>query len=244
MLRRVTNWALSLAFNKMAKTLQTQELLRKKMIANVAHELRTPLTAIQGEIEGMMDGLIPVNREQLQSLHEEAERFRKMIEGMEELTQAQASSLTLRKKLIEMKPFLENIVERLARPAPTKGIAVLLECKAGVTAYADPDRLTQIVINLMSNALKAVDKEGTVTISAARDKSATVLEVRDTGRGIKEEDLSLIFERFYSGSSGGLGLGLAIVRELVDAHGGTINVKSTYGAGSVFTVHLPDEVSS
>jgi two-component system, OmpR family, sensor histidine kinase BaeS len=235
---------LSHAFNRMADTLQTQELLRKKMIANVAHELRTPLTAMQGELEGMIDGLIPANKDQLQSLCEESERLRKMLDGMEELTQAQASRLTLKKKSVEMKPFLETIVERLTRPAVEKRITVRLECKEGVTAHADPDRLSQIVINLVSNALKAVDGGGTVTVGAARAESATVIEIRDTGRGIKEEDLPFIFERFYSGSSGGLGLGLAIVRELVDAHGGTIDVKSTYGAGSVFSVHLPDETSS
>jgi two-component system, OmpR family, sensor histidine kinase BaeS len=235
---------LSRAFNRMADTLQTQELLRKKLIANAAHELRTPLTAIQGEIEGMMDGLIPVNKEQLQSLREEAERLRKMLEGMEELTQAQASRLALRKKPVEMRPFLENIAERIARQAVEKGIVVLLECQEETKAYADPDRLSQIVINLVSNALKAVEKGGTVTISAAHADSTATLEIRDTGRGIKEEDLPFIFERFYSGSSGGLGLGLAIVRELVDAHGGTIGVKSTSGAGSTFSVLLPDEPSS
>jgi two-component system, OmpR family, sensor histidine kinase BaeS len=235
---------LSHAFNRMANTLQTQELLRKKLIANVAHELRTPLTAIQGELEGMIDGLIPANKEQLQSLREEAERLRKMLNDMEELTQAQASRLTLRKKTIDMKPFLENIVERIARPAAEKGITVLLECKEEMTAYADPDRLSQIVINLVSNAVKAVDGGGTVTIGTARAESATMLEIKDTGRGIREEDLPFIFERFFSGSSGGLGLGLAIVRELVDAHGGTIDVKNTYGSGSIFIVHLPDEASS
>jgi two-component system sensor histidine kinase BaeS len=231
---------LSETFNQMAKTLQTQELLRKKLISNVAHELRTPLTAIQGEIEGMMDGLIPTGKEQLQSLHEEAARLRKMLDGVEELTQAQASRLRLKKKKIEMKPFLENLVERIGRPAVEKGIAVLLECEGGVTAYADPDRLSQIVINLLSNALKAVEGGGTVTIAAARSDADTILEIRDTGTGIKAEDLPYIFERFYTSSSGGLGLGLAIVRELVDAHGGTVTVKSTYGSESVFRVRLPD----
>jgi two-component system, OmpR family, sensor histidine kinase BaeS len=143
-----------------------------------------------------------------------------------------------------MNPFLENIVERIARPAVEKGITVLLECKEGMTAYADPDRLSQIVINLVGNAVKAVDGGGTVTIGTARAESATMLEIKDTGRGIREEDLPFIFERFFSGSSGGLGLGLAIVRELVDAHGGTIDVKNTYGSGSIFIVHLPDEASS
>ena len=190
-------------------------------------------------IEGMMDGLIPTGRDQLQSLHEEVFRLKKMLEGMEELTRAQASALTLKKRTIEMKPFLENIAERMGRPVRHKGILTTIECEDGLTANADPDRLSEIVINLVSNALKAVEQGGTVTIAAVRNNTDVVLEVRDTGIGIKEEDKPFIFERFYKSFSGGLGLGLAIVRELVHAHGGTIDVRSSYGSGSVFTVHLP-----
>jgi two-component system sensor histidine kinase BaeS len=227
-------------FNRMAQKLQIQDSLRKKLLSNVAHELRTPLTAVQGEIEGMMDGLIPVGKDQLQSLQEEVSRLKKMLEGMEELTRAQASALTLKKRKIEMKPFLENIAGRMSRPVRDKGIVTTIECEEGLTANADPDRLSEVVINLVSNALKAVEQGGTVTISAVRNGTDVVLEVRDTGIGIKEEDQPFIFERFYKSFSGGLGLGLAIVRELVQAHGGTIDVRSSYGSGSVFKVSLPD----
>jgi two-component system sensor histidine kinase BaeS len=226
-------------FNQMAQKLQIQDSLRKKLISNIAHELRTPLAAVQGEIEGMMDGLIPTGRDQLQSLQEEVSRLKKMLEGMEELTRAQASALTLRKRSIEMKPFLENIADRMGRPVRDKGILTTIECEEGLTANADPDRLSEIVINLVSNALKAVEQGGVVTIAAGRNATDVVLEVRDTGIGIKEEDKPFIFERFYKSFSGGLGLGLAIVRELVQAHGGTIDVRSSCGSGSVFTVRLP-----
>ncbi len=226
-------------FNQMAHTLQIQDELRKKLISNIAHELRTPLTAVQGEIEGMMDGLILTGRDQLQSLHEEVCRLKKMLEGMEELTRAQASALTLKKRKIEIKPFLENIAERMGRPVLNKGILIKIECEETLTANADPDRLSEIIINLVSNAMKAVEQGGTVTIAASHRNTDFVLEVRDTGIGIREEDKPFIFERFYKAFSGGLGLGLAIVRELVHAHGGTIDVQSSCGAGSVFTVHLP-----
>ncbi len=226
-------------FNQMANTLQIQDELRKKLISNIAHELRTPLTAVQGELEGMMDGLILTGKDQLQSLYEEVCRLKKMLEGMEELTRAQASALTLKKRKIEMKPFLENIAERMARPVLNKGIRIKIECEEALTANADPDRLSEIVINLVSNAMKAVERGGTVTIGAFHENTDFVLEVRDTGIGIKEEDKPFIFERFYKAFSGGLGLGLAIVRELVHAHGGTIDVQSSYGSGSVFSVRLP-----
>lgn len=226
-------------FNQMAHTLQIQDTLRKKLISNIAHELRTPLTAVQGEIEGMMDGLIPTGKDQLQSLHEEVFRLKKMLEGMEELTRAQASALTLKKRTIEIKPFLVNIAERMGRTVLQRGILITIDCEEGLAVNADPDRLSEIIINLVSNAVKAVDKGGTVTIAAVRKNTDFILEVRDTGIGIKEEDKPFIFERFYKSFSGGLGLGLAIVQELVHAHGGTIDVRSSYGAGSVFTLHLP-----
>ncbi len=232
---------LATAFNGMAQTLQFQEALRKKLISNTAHELRTPLTAIQGELEGMVDGLIPVDREQLLSLHEEANRLGKMVEGMEELTKAQASALTLKKREFEVKPFLTNIVERMSRQHSGAGGVVSLESEEGLKVNADPDRLSEIVINLMSNALRAVEGGGTVTVAASRTDVDFILEVMDTGIGIKEEEQPLIFERFYKTSTGGLGLGLAIVRELVDAHGGSIGVQSAYGAGTLFTVRLPLE---
>lgn len=230
---------LSETFNHMAQRLETQEALRKKLISNMAHELRTPLTAIQGELEGMMDGLLATGKEQLQSLHEEAGRLKKMLERIDDLTRAQASALTLKKQTVRMKPFLENIVERMGRPLKDTGRVITLECEESLTTFADPDCLSEIVINLMSNALKAVEHGGTVTIVALLKEQDFILEVRDTGAGIKAEDLSHIFERFYRVSPGGLGLGLAIVRELVHAHNGSIDVQSSYGAGSVFTVHLP-----
>jgi two-component system sensor histidine kinase BaeS len=161
-----------------------------------------------------------------------------MVEGMEELTKAQASALTLTKREFEVKPFLTNIAERMSRQNSGGGV-VTLECEAGLRVNADPDRLSEIVINLVSNALRAVEGGGTVTVAASRADVDFILEVRDTGIGIKEEEQPLIFERFYKTSTGGLGLGLAIVRELVDAHGGSIDVHSTYGAGALFTVRLP-----
>lgn len=232
---------LSESFNTMAHALETQEALRKKLLSNVAHELRTPLGAMRGELEGMMDGLIPSGREQLQSLHEETGRLKKMLDGMEELAQAQASVLTLRKQPVLLKPFLDNIIDRARRAVREKNVQLMLECSDGLSVFADPDRLSQIVINLLDNALKAVRNEGTVTIRAIARGREVVVEVQDTGAGIKPDDLPFIFERFYRASEGGLGLGLAIVKELVEAHGGRIEAKSEYGKGSVFTLSLPSQ---
>jgi two-component system sensor histidine kinase BaeS len=230
---------LSDAFNRMAQSLEIQESLRKKLTSNVAHELRTPISAIRGELEGMIDGFIPTDREHLQSLYAEIGRLRNILEGIEELSQAEASGLTLRKQQIELGPFLNNIVDRFRKVFQDKGVSIDVVCDGRLRANADPDRLSQVVINLLSNALKATEKGGDVWVRAAKGEEGTVLEVRDNGTGIKPEDLPYIFERFYRSAGGGLGLGLTIVRELVEAHGGRVSAVSEYGRGATFTVLLP-----
>ena len=230
---------LSDMFNRMSRTLEIQESLRKKLISNVAHELRTPISAMRGEIEGVMDGLVPLDREQLQSLHEETGRLMKIVEGIEELSRAEASALTLKKQPVELRPFLKNILDRFAITLADKGVTTELVCAEGLVVNADPDRLGQIIINLLSNALRAVDKGGNIWISAGKKSTGVFIEVRDTGCGIKAEDLPFIFERFYRTADGGLGLGLAIVKELVDAHEGRIEAASGPGKGASFIVIFP-----
>jgi two-component system sensor histidine kinase BaeS len=230
---------LALAFNTMSDNLEIQESLRRKLTANIAHELRTPLSAIQGELEGMIDGLITTDRERLLSLHEETNRLKTIIEGLEELSRAQASVLELRKQTVAMKPFLNNIRGRFEKMSADKGIALNVQCDDVITLHADPDKLSQIVINLLSNAMRATDRGGTVLMKAGSKGNEGFVEISDTGSGIKKEDLPFVFERFYKGSEGGLGLGLTIANELVEAHGGRIKVKSEPGEGSTFTVFLP-----
>jgi signal transduction histidine kinase len=227
------------AFNRMAQALQTVEQLRKRLLANVAHELRTPLGAMQAELEGMMDGLIPAGREQLQSLHEETGRLRRMLDGMEDLAHAQASALTISKRSVSLKPLLNDLVERARMLARDKDVHLELECDDGLIVQADPDKLGQIVLNVVDNAVRAVGARGTVTVRAAVTDGDVTVAVEDDGIGIDPADLPLIFERFFRRSEQGLGVGLAIVKELVDAHGGRIDVRSAPGQGSVFTMHLP-----
>jgi len=225
---------LSETFNLMAKNLEIQESLRKKLISNVAHELRTPISAMRGEIEGMVDGLITTDKEQLKSLYEETGRLKNILDDIDELSQAQASALSLKKQPIELKPLLRDITERF-----NKGVSLGFQCDDGLLINADPDRLSQILINLLSNAMKATEKGGNVWVETGRKGSEVFIAVRDTGYGIKEENIPFIFERFYRAQPGGLGLGLAIVKELVEAHDGKIEVNSEYGKGSTFTVYIP-----
>jgi len=231
---------LSKTFNTMADNLEIQESLRRKMTANVAHELRTPLSAMQGEIEGMIDGLIKVDGERLLSLHEETERLKHIIEGMEEISRAEASVLEMRKQSISLRPFLKNIKGRFEKLFFDKGVTLELECDETMRLYADPDKLSQIVINLLSNALRVTGKGGHVRIRTGIKETYGYISVSDTGCGMKKEDLPFIFERFYKSSEGGLGIGLTIAKELTEAHGGRIEVLTEYGEGSTFTLYLPD----
>jgi two-component system sensor histidine kinase BaeS len=230
---------LSHAFNEMADDLELQESLRRKVIANVAHELRTPLAAMRGELEGMIDGVLESDDDQLRSLYEETGRLRAMLDGIDDLTQAQASSLTLEKQHVELAGFLGNIGERFRTRAVGEGVRIRVQVEEDTAAWADPDRLSQIVINLLDNAIRATPENGTVTLRSGRVENDTFIEVIDSGSGISDEEMPHIFERFFRGSGGGLGLGLTIVRELVDAHGGVITVHSEIEKGTSVRVTLP-----
>lgn len=232
---------LSHSFNQMTYTLEKQNAIRKKINANFAHEMRTPLAIMQGQLEGMLDGLIPNERRVLESLLEENLRLARVVANVEELVQAEASVLSMKRIRLPLKPLLEGIAQRFSEAGGKKNISFSVECSGKVRVNADPERLTQILINLVTNAVKAIDSGGTIRLSGAAEGDGCRIDVTDTGRGISEADLSLIFERFYRKGSDGLGLGLPIVRELVDAHGGTIEVTSQPGEGSTFTVWLPEE---
>jgi two-component system sensor histidine kinase BaeS len=228
-------------FNFMAKALETQEALRRKLIGDVAHELRTPLSVMRGELEGLIDGLIPNDPARLQSLYEETGRLGNMVDAIEELSKAEASLLSLKRQWVSVRPFLQNIVERFRAQSQERGAAMELTCPEGLSLNADPERLSQVILNLLANALRATPGGGRVLIRVGPAEGGLEIVVADTGSGIRQEDVPLIFERFYHGPGGGLGIGLTIVKELVEAHGASITVRSIPGEGSSFTILFPPE---
>lgn len=230
---------LSQSFNSMACNLEAQEKLRRTLLSNAAHELRTPLAIISGELEGMLDGVLPIDRSALQSLHDEARRLTAILDGVDELSRAEASALNLNKITFALKPYLSTIVGRFERIFADKYAVLQLDCPESLRVTADPDRLSQIVINLVSNSVKAIASGGRVAVIASSDHGRVSLEITDNGCGIPAEDLPHVFERFYKGKNGGLGLGLAIVQELATAHGGSVSVRSVAGTGTSFYVTLP-----
>lgn len=228
-------------FNYMAKALETQEMLRRKLISDVAHELRTPLSVMRGELEGLIDGLIPSDPARFQSLYEETRRLRNMVDAIEELGRAEASLLSLKRQWMDLGPFLQNIVERFRTQSQERGVTMGLMCPEDMSLNADPERLSQVILNLLTNALRATPAGGSVSIWVGPTGGGLEIIVADTGSGIRQEDVPLIFERFYHGPGGGLGIGLTIVKELVEAHGASITVRSMPGEGSSFTILFPPE---
>jgi signal transduction histidine kinase len=210
-----------------------------RLLSETAGELRTSVGAIQEELEDIMDEEAPADKEHMQSLFDETDRLKKIIEGMEQLSKAQALVHSLKKQSVELGPLLNGIIEKTRLEAQGKNITFSLECEPGLTMTADPDCLSRILGNLMDNAAKAVKDAGTVTLTAARAGGQMVFSVRDTGIGIRPKQLPHLYERFFRGAGSGIGMGLAIVKELVEACGGKIEVTTKAGEGSIFTVHVP-----
>ncbi|MBI2267252.1 MAG: HAMP domain-containing histidine kinase [Armatimonadetes bacterium] len=235
---------LGYAFNQMAERLENHELLRKTLTADVAHELRTPLTTLQSHIEAMQDGVIPADSQTLSSLHEEVMRLVKLVHDLQDLSRAESGKVVLDKSPADLSLVVRSSLGKLSPLLAEKGI------EASVSGEAQPipvdsGALSQILLNLIHNAMKYTPRGGRISVHLSSDSDLGILEVADTGNGIAEEDLPYIFERFYradksrSRLTGGTGIGLAIVKELVTAHSGTISVESKLGEGTRFILRFP-----
>jgi signal transduction histidine kinase len=187
----------------------------------------------------MPEDLTDADDQDMRPLAGDADRITKIVKGLDELKKAQELGRALRKQPVELSQFLNTIVEKTRGPFDDKLVTFSLECERALILTADPDCLMRILANLLDNAAKAVKNDGTVTVSAAAKNDYIEFAIRDTGTGIRPKDLPHIFERFYRASGSGIGLGLTIVKELVDASGGSIEVRTSLGKGSVFTVRLP-----
>jgi two-component system sensor histidine kinase BaeS len=232
---------LSRAFNNMADAVQSQEQLRKSFAAEVAHELRTPLTILRSEVEGLQVGVLAPTAEALGSLEEEVGRMTRLVADLQVLSAADAAGFSLDRAPTDLQALAKETAEQFA--GLFAGAEILLETHLGpVTALVDRGRITQVLANLLSNALKFTPARGQVRLELWDDGDQAVLQVSDSGPGIAAEELPHVFDRFWRGSRGrasGTGIGLTVVRELVAAHDGTVQVASQPGQGASFTVRLP-----
>lgn len=237
---------LARAFNAMADGLARLEGLRRNMVTDVAHDLRTPLSNIRGYLEALQDGVVEPKREVVDSLHEEAMLLTRLVDDLQELALAEAGQLRLERQPVAPADLLNRAMDAARAQAAAKGIALLADLPDDLPlADVDPQRIGQVLGNLLSNALTHTPSGGEVVVAAQTRESEIEISVRDTGEGIPPEHLPYIFERFYradksrSRATGGTGLGLAIAKQLVDAHGGRISVESQMGQGTAFTFTLP-----
>lgn len=247
---------LSAAINDMAGKLGTDiaqlrklERVRSEFLGNVSHELRTPIFSLQGFLETLLDGAVDdpnVNRDFLEKAHRHASRLNALLNDLIEISRIESGEMKMSFRYLPVADFLREAVEEMSTAAARKNIRLSLDISDGCAdkVYADRERLKQVMVNLLDNALKYTDAGGKVVCRARPDGAMCAVEIQDTGVGIPEEHQARIFERFYrvekdrSREVGGTGLGLAIVKHIVEAHGGSIRVRSEPGVGSTFTFTL------
>lgn len=231
--------ALAEDVNILAGSLAETERNRMRLISEVAHELRTPLTSIEGYMEGLIDGVFPATEETFASVAEEAARLKRLAGDLAALSRAEEGAVGIDRAPVDLGELAGAVAERLRPQFLDAGVGLTVAVPS-MTVPADRDRMTQVLVNLLGNALAHTPPGGEVRVEGSRGPETARLTVTDTGEGIAPEDLERIFERFYRGrSSTGTGIGLTIARAFVRAHGGDITASSP-GRGATFTVEIPD----
>lgn len=233
------------SLNRLAEQLQTQETLRKHMTADVAHELRTPLATLKSHLEAMIDGVWSPSPERLSSCYEEVNRLSVMVGDLEQLAAVEAPDfhLTIAPESLDL--LLQSIITSFQPAFDQKGVTISLVIQKPVKAPVDKARFAQMMSNLLNNALKFTPSGKMVSIHLTQSPKDVVIKIEDEGIGILDEDLPYIFERFYrvakfrGRDTGGSGLGLTIVKRLVEGHRGTVTVTSQTNRGTCFEIHLP-----
>jgi two-component system phosphate regulon sensor histidine kinase PhoR len=228
--------------------LRQAERLRRELTANVSHELRTPLTSIKGFAETLLGGAMADEatcRRFLTIIDNEASRLMKLVDDLMDLSRLESHAVAMEPAPVRLDDLVGEAIGRMRVQAERRSVTLRPASLAPETVMADRDRILQVLTNLLDNAIKFTPEGGAVEVSVRRENGGAALTISDSGRGIPEEDLPRIFERFYrversrSREEGGTGLGLAIAKHIVDAHGGRISAHSRPGGGSVFTVVLP-----
>lgn len=241
-------FVVSNTLNQVAESLERLETERKSMIADIAHELRTPLTAIRTRLEGLEDGLLEFTPTEVQKLQHHTLLLSRLVDDLRTLSLADAGQLSLHRREMDIQDWLEGIVEQFKPKALEKNINLVFlpPTLFSVTSLsADPDRLNQVMNNLITNALRHTPTDGTVSVQLEGFGQSLRISVQDSGPGIPEEALPHVFERFYRADSsrsrdtGGSGLGLAIVKAIVQLHGGQVEAYNAKEGGAVFSLELP-----
>lgn len=232
------------SFNSMAERLHLNDLQRRNMLADISHELRTPITVIQGNVEGILDGLYPADQAHLNSIIEETQILARLVDDLRTLALAESGALHLKREPANLAELIREAIAGLDSQAKEKDIRISLTLQGGEDVRVDPLRIREVLTNLLSNALRYSPRGGEIRVDLTEAgpgaERGVTISVQDSGPGIDPAVLPHIFERFYKSSdSGGMGLGLSIARYLVEAHGGTIWVESQAAEGTRISFTLP-----
>ncbi|MEX2183136.1 MAG: ATP-binding protein, partial [Chloroflexota bacterium] len=223
------------SFNQMAASLERQESMRRDFIANAAHELRTPLTNLQGYLEALRDGVITADRATYESLHEEADRLVRLSRSLDALAEGDAGHTLPRLREMDVAAAIRGAIDLAAPAVERADLRLSAELPDTLPGRADPDSLAQVLANLLSNAVRYTSAGGTITVRAEQRPGDVLISVANSGEGIPPEDLERVFERFYrveksrDRAHGGAGIGLAIVKQLVEQAGGRVGAESRDG---------------
>ena len=238
------------SFNRMSADLAHASRQRRQMTADIAHDLRTPLSIILGYTEALADGKLPGDAATYAVMHGEARHLQHLIDDLRTLSLADAGELPLMPQPVDVDELLARVAASQRIQAQEREVRLCVDSVGTpVLSQLDPERMTQVLGNLVGNALRFTPAGGSVTLIAEYDENETRIQVRDTGAGIAAEDVSKVFDRFYQAdksrhNSGDSGLGLPIARSIVNAHGGRIEVSSAPGEGATFTIHLPHSATA
>ena len=235
--------SLTEAFNSMTEKLEVNDKQRRNMLADISHELRSPITIMQGNLEGMIDGVYSADVERLKSLYDETQILSRLVDDLRTLALAESGALQLKREPTDLSLLIRDAVSAFESQAKEKDIKVELSLTDVDDVEVDPQRVREVLSNLVSNALRYTPSGGEVTVGVTESTSgverSVLVFVEDSGPGIESADLSRIFDRFYKSSdSGGMGLGLSIAKYLVEAHGGKIWAESEAGQGTKISFTL------
>lgn len=236
---------LAQSINHLSKSLKEQELLRSRLTSDIAHELRTPLTVLQSHIEAISDGIWEATPEKLNICKNEVIRLIKLVEELKYLNDIENHNLELKIEKYSLSKDIKEISASFQHQFVEKNIEFKLYVEDDINIYADRDRIRQVIINLLSNAFKFTSPGGRVNIQLYEEDMTIKCIITDTGIGIDTKDIPYVFERLYRSDisrnrdTGGIGIGLSITKTIIEAHGGTIEVKSKENEGSIFTFTLP-----
>ena len=231
------------SINSLGEKLNSQDLLRKRLISDISHEIRTPLNVLQNNLEAMIDGIIPVTPDKLNNLNDEVIRFGKLLNNLNVLKEMESDEIALKLGLVNMDELISTVISDFSIAADEKNIKLIInkEENKNFTVLGDYDKLKQVFINLISNGIKFTNANGTVWTNISSNADSVIVQIKDNGMGIKKEDLSFIFERMYRGDKSrhkieGSGIGLTLVKKILTLHSATIDVESKDSKGTTFTV--------